>query len=110
MSENILEIRDLVVEYHTDEAIIHAVNGVNLNEFQKKKYVENMVGADSTFYHDEYQDLFYGLHRIGTSTCEETDCGSAVIYEIAPSESFFRATPLVDRRNKLENSEVQQDS
>ena len=30
MSENILEIRDLVVEYHTDEAIIHAVNGVNL--------------------------------------------------------------------------------
>ena len=30
MSENILEIRDLVVEYHTDEAVIHAVNGVNL--------------------------------------------------------------------------------
>ena len=24
------EIRDLVVEYHTDEAIVHAVNGVNL--------------------------------------------------------------------------------
>ena len=31
MSENILEIRDLVVEYHTDEAVVHAVNGVNLN-------------------------------------------------------------------------------
>ncbi len=30
MSENILEIRDLVVEYHTDEAVVHAVNGVNL--------------------------------------------------------------------------------
>ena len=30
MSENILEIRDLDVEYHTDEAIVHAVNGVNL--------------------------------------------------------------------------------
>ena len=30
MSENALEIRDLVVEYHTDEAIIHAVNGVSL--------------------------------------------------------------------------------
>ena len=30
MAENILEIRDLVVEYHTDDAIIHAVNGVNL--------------------------------------------------------------------------------
>lgn len=30
MAENILEIYDLVVKYHTDEAIIHAVNGVNL--------------------------------------------------------------------------------
>ena len=27
----ILEIRDLVVEYHTDEAVVHAVNGVNLS-------------------------------------------------------------------------------
>ena len=31
MSENILEISDLVIEYHTDDAVIHAVNGVNLN-------------------------------------------------------------------------------
>ena len=31
MSETILEIKDLVVEYHTDEAVIHAVNGVNLS-------------------------------------------------------------------------------
>jgi peptide/nickel transport system ATP-binding protein len=31
MSDNLLEIRDLVVEYHTDEAVIHAVNGVNLS-------------------------------------------------------------------------------
>ena len=30
MAENILEIKDLVVEYHTDDAVIHAVNGVNL--------------------------------------------------------------------------------
>ena len=31
MADNILEIRDLVVEYRTDEAVIHAVNGVNLD-------------------------------------------------------------------------------
>ena len=31
MSENIIEIRDLVIEYRTDEAVIHAVNGINLN-------------------------------------------------------------------------------
>jgi len=30
MSENILEIKDLVIEYHTDDGIIQAVNGVNL--------------------------------------------------------------------------------
>lgn len=28
--ENILEIKDLAVEYHTDEAVVYAVNGVNL--------------------------------------------------------------------------------
>jgi peptide/nickel transport system ATP-binding protein len=30
MAENTLEIRDLTVQYHTDAAIIHAVNGVSL--------------------------------------------------------------------------------
>ena len=30
MSDNILEIRDLIIEYHTDNSIVHAVNGVNL--------------------------------------------------------------------------------
>jgi peptide/nickel transport system ATP-binding protein len=30
VADNLLEIRDLVVEYHTDDAVIHAVNGVNL--------------------------------------------------------------------------------
>ncbi|MDR1206273.1 MAG: ABC transporter ATP-binding protein [Peptococcaceae bacterium] len=31
MADNILEIHELAVEYHTDEAVIHAVNGVYLN-------------------------------------------------------------------------------
>ena len=31
MADNILEIHDLVVEYHTDDAVVHAVNGVNLS-------------------------------------------------------------------------------
>jgi len=31
VSENLLEIRDLVIEYRTDDAIIHAVNGVSLS-------------------------------------------------------------------------------
>ena len=31
MSDNILEISDLVIEYHTDDAVIHALNGINLS-------------------------------------------------------------------------------
>ena len=31
MSERLLEIKDLVVEYHTDEADVHALNGVSLS-------------------------------------------------------------------------------
>ena len=30
MNETILEIKNLVVEYHTDDSIVHAANGVNL--------------------------------------------------------------------------------
>lgn len=30
MAENLLEIRNLTVEYHTDDAVIHAVNGISL--------------------------------------------------------------------------------
>ena len=31
MSEPLLEIKDLVVEYHTDEADVHALNGISLS-------------------------------------------------------------------------------
>ena len=42
MSENILEIKDLVVEYHTDAAIVHAVSGVDL--IVKKGETLGLVG------------------------------------------------------------------
>ena len=42
MNENILEIRDLVVEYHTDDEVIHAVNNVNLSV--KKGETIGLVG------------------------------------------------------------------
>ncbi len=31
MSENVLDIKDLIVQYHTDEGIVEAVNGININ-------------------------------------------------------------------------------
>lgn len=42
VAENILEIKDLVVKYHTDDAVIHAVNGVNLTV--KKGETIGLVG------------------------------------------------------------------
>jgi peptide/nickel transport system ATP-binding protein len=42
MAENILEIRNMVVEYHTDEAVIHAVNDLNLTV--KKGETLGLVG------------------------------------------------------------------
>ena len=42
MADNILEIKDLVVEYRTDDATIHAVNGVNLTV--KKGETIGLVG------------------------------------------------------------------
>ena len=42
MADNILELRDLTVEYHTDEAKIHAVNGVTLSV--KKGETIGLVG------------------------------------------------------------------
>ena len=42
MAENILEIKDLVIEYHTDAAIVHAVSGVTLNV--KKGETLGLVG------------------------------------------------------------------
>jgi peptide/nickel transport system ATP-binding protein len=42
VTDNLLEIENLVVEYHTDDAIIHAVNGVNLSV--KKGETIGLVG------------------------------------------------------------------
>ena len=31
MSENVLDIKDLIIQYHTEEGIVEAVNGININ-------------------------------------------------------------------------------
>jgi peptide/nickel transport system ATP-binding protein len=42
MNENLLEVRNLAVEYHTDDAVIHAVNNINLTV--KKGETLGLVG------------------------------------------------------------------
>ncbi len=31
MSENVLDIKDLIVQYHTDEGVVEAVNGIDIS-------------------------------------------------------------------------------
>ena len=42
LNDIILEIKDLVVEYHTDAQIVHAVNGINLTV--RKRETIGLVG------------------------------------------------------------------
>ena len=42
MNENLLEVKDLVVEYHTDDEVVHAVNGVSFS--LEKGEVLGLVG------------------------------------------------------------------
>ena len=45
--ENILEISNLVVEYHTDDNVIHAVNGVNLQIKKGETLGLRQTGAEN---------------------------------------------------------------
>ena len=74
------------------EKMIVTVNGNELDSMAKHIYVENMNGMDSSYFHKKIEKLFYGVHRIGTCKCPSEDCDGLVIYQIAPDESFFRAT------------------
>ena len=72
------------------EKMLVTVNGVELDSFAKKAYIENMVGMDSSYFHKKINDMFYGVHRIGIGKCEDDECNGMVPYEIAPDEQFFR--------------------
>ena len=49
MNDNILEIKDLVVDYETDDGVVHAVNGMNLTlERGKSLGLVGETGAGKT--------------------------------------------------------------
>lgn len=72
------------------EKMLVSVNGNTLDTIAKRKYIETMVGMDSSYFHRRVEKLFYGVHRIGTEKCSEPDCSGLVVYNILPNENFFR--------------------
>lgn len=70
------------------EKMLVSVNGIELDPIAKHMYIEKMLGMDSSYFHNEVEKLFYGIHRVGTDKCGE--CGGLVLYQVAPDENFFR--------------------
>ena len=74
MADNLLEIRDLVVEYHTDEAVIHAVNRVNLDVKQGETIgLVGETGAGKT-------TIARSIMRI-LQTPPAKFCGGSIVFE-----------------------------
>ena len=74
------------------EKMLVTVNGNPLDSMAKHRYIENMIGMDSSYFHDAVEKLFYGVHRVGTDICEDEDCDGILIYQVAPDDQFFRTT------------------
>ena len=72
-NNNILEIVDLKVEYHTDDAVIYAVNGVNLNVEGETIGLVGETGAGKT-------TIARSVLRILQSPPAKV-CGGKIIFE-----------------------------
>ena len=72
------------------EKMLVYVNDAELDSMARKMYIEKMTGMDSSYFHKQVEKLFYGVHRIGSDTCAEEDCGGLLVYQVAPDENFFR--------------------
>ena len=72
------------------EKMLVSVNDVELDSMAKHKYISNMIGMDSSYFHKTVEKLFFGVHRVGTTICSDDSCGGLVLYQIAPDENFFR--------------------
>ena len=73
------------------ERRIMTVNGDDIDPIMVKKYVENMSGMDSDYYHRKIDEEFYGVKRLGYTNCKDSDCDGSAIYIIRSDSEFFRA-------------------
>lgn len=70
---------------------IMTINGEDSDVIMTSKYVENMIGLDSDYFHRFIDSAFYGVRRLGFTDCPDNKCGSKVMYIVKADENFFRA-------------------
>jgi len=78
------------------ERRIMSINGEDVDSIMVKKYVENMIGMDSDYYHRKIDTRYYGVMRLGFTDCEDSGktvggCDGKAMYVIRSDGEFFRA-------------------
>lgn len=73
------------------ERRIVTVNGVELDPIQAEKYVHSMIARDSDYYHQMVDKNSYGVVRLGSTRCENSECGGEALYVLRADREFFRS-------------------
>lgn len=79
---------------------IMCVNGEDIDSIMCKRYVESMIGRDSSYYHQKIDDgNSFGVQRIKTIDCEDVNnpahpCDGIAICAIRADNEFFRASDI----------------
>lgn len=75
---------------------IVTINGEQVDPIMAKMYVENMIGADSDYYHRKIDNIKYGVAKGGIVDCNFKDdiispCNGKAIFGVQSNSEFFRA-------------------
>lgn len=79
---------------------IMQVNGEDIDSIMVQRYVENMVGGDSSYYHQKVDDgNSFGVQRVQTIDCEDVNnpihpCDGIAVCAIRGNSEFFRTTDI----------------
>jgi hypothetical protein len=80
---------------------IMQVNGEDIDSIMVQRYVDNMIGGDSSYYHQKINDgNSFGVQRVKTIDCEDANnpiapCNGISVCAIRGNDEFFR-TPDID--------------
>lgn len=102
IDRKVLEIKTKQPDFQGDPAYtiemahrIMEINGEPVDSIMCPMYVEHMIGGDSDYYHKKIDNYFFGVKKLGFTTCNHevepgTVCGGKSMYVIRSDEEFFR--------------------